>query len=84
MAMTEKQMRFWNVVNIGLVFSLWMMAAGCANPEEGTVTVSPEARARLRGGSAPGSTKANTKGKSNGVTKPTVDVREKSRRPTAD
>jgi hypothetical protein len=52
------------------------LTTGCGNPEEGTVTVSPEARARLRGGPSP--KLSENKGKS--AAKPSIDVRDKLRR----
>jgi hypothetical protein len=61
---------------LGLVVwpAIGLLAAGCSNPQEGTVTVSPEARARIRGGPPPQKAKGTGKGL------PVIDVREKQRR----
>ncbi len=60
----------------GITLAL-VVSGGCGNPEEGTVTVSPEARARLRGSAVAKPTKGKSK-------LPTLDVREKQRRPPSE
>ena len=77
-AMVKMGKQGWpRLIILSRLLPLAMMAAGgCGNPGEGTVTVSPEARARLRGGLSPTATKADAK-------KPgPVNIKEKMRRKT--
>jgi hypothetical protein len=64
----------WRALGVLALSTVGLAMAGCGgNPREGTVTVSPEARARLRAGPP-------TPPKAKGKAAPVTDLREKLRR----